>query len=296
VWAGGTTTYTVRVTNAGPSPVTGAVLTDPAVAGLTKTGVACSSAAGNLCTAAPDIADLEGAGVTLPTLAKDAFYEIEVAVTVDATSGTVTNTATVAPPPGTTDPDLDDNTADDTDDVGPVADLSVTKDDGRTSVPAGGTTTYTVRVTNAGPSPVTGAVLTDPAVAGLTKTGVACSSKAGNVCPPTPPPAAPTIAELESGFALPTLAKDAFYELEVTAKVDATSGTVTNTAMVVPPEGTADPNAAGEVVHDTDTIPEIHSWLDGLPLTGSQTALLVAVAFPLLALGLGLRRIARRRG
>lgn len=44
------------------------------------------------------------------------------------------------------------NAATDTNTVNPVADLSVTKTDGVTTVDAGGTTTFTIVVSNAGPS------------------------------------------------------------------------------------------------------------------------------------------------
>src|SRR4029079_6933312 len=84
------------------------------------------------------------------------------------------------------------------------ADLSITKNDGVTSVNSGTSTTYTVRVTNNGPSSVTGAILKDASPAGLTKTAVVCSATPGQCSVGT----TPTITQLESagGFALPTLA------------------------------------------------------------------------------------------
>ena len=61
--------------------------------------------------------------------------------------------APVAPAPaGVIDPSAANNTASDTDTVNPVADLAITKTDGVASVNAGGSTTYTVTVTNNGPS------------------------------------------------------------------------------------------------------------------------------------------------
>jgi uncharacterized repeat protein (TIGR01451 family) len=56
----------------------------------------------------------------------------------------------------------------------PTADLSVTKTNGGTVVSVGATSTYTVVVSNAGPDVANGAIVTDPAVAGLTKTAVTC--------------------------------------------------------------------------------------------------------------------------
>ncbi len=247
--AGGTTTYTVRVTNNGPSSVTGAILTDLAATGLSKTGVICSATPGQ-CVTAPSVAQIEaGGGFALPALSSGQFYEISVATNVTALSGTVTNTATIAAPIGTTDPTPGNNSAVDTDAVTPVADLSITNSDAVSSVNAGGTTTYKVRVTNNGPSSVTGAILTDAAATGLSKTGVTCSATPGQCVGP------PTLAQLEGGaFALPALTSGQFYEISVTVNVTAISGTVTNTATVAAPAGTTDPTSGNNSAGDIDTV------------------------------------------
>lgn len=100
----------------------------------------------------------------------------------------------------------------------PSSDLSITKTNGVTTLASGAATTYTVRVTNAGPDAATGAILSDPAVTGLSKTAVACSAAVGNKCV-----TAPSVAQLEGGtFALPALAAGEFYEITVTATVTAT--------------------------------------------------------------------------
>ncbi|HEX3122023.1 MAG TPA: hypothetical protein VHQ21_01885 [Rhodanobacteraceae bacterium] len=248
--AGGTTTYKVRVTNNGPSSVTGAILTDLAATGLSKTGVVCSATPGQ-CVSAPSVAQIEaGGGFALPALSSGQFYEISVAANVTALSGTVTNTATVATPVGTTDSTPGNNSAADIDTVTPVADLSITKTDGAVSVNAGGTTTYTVRVTNNGPSSVTGAVLTDLAATGLSKTGVVCSATPGQCV------SAPGVAQIEAvgGFALPALTNGQFYEISVATNVTALSGTVSNTATVAAPGGTTDPTPGNNSAGDIDTV------------------------------------------
>ncbi len=357
VVSGSPTSYTIRVTNNGPSSVTGAVLKDPAATGLSQTGAACTSASGNTCAAAPTTAALQGAGVTLPALASGAFYEVTLTATVTASSGTVTNTATVDVPSDVTDLTPGNNSASDVDTVTPlpkltitkistggigtfgfmgnngftdsittlaagtgatgttktltaagvattvietapaefqmtnvsctgmgsgtitpnyaagtftlnaaataagntvactvtnsaVADLAITKTNGVTSVASGGTTTYTIRVTNNGPSSVTGAVLKDPAATGLTQTGAACTSASGNTCA-----AAPGTAALQgAGVTLPALASGAFYEVTLTATVTASSGTVTNTATVDVPSGVTDPVATNNAASDTDSV------------------------------------------
>lgn len=100
----------------------------------------------------------------------------------------------------------------------PSSDLSITKTNGVNTLASGVTTTYTIRVTNGGPDAATGAILSDPAVTGLSKTAVACSAAVGNKCV-----TAPSVAQLEGGaFALPALAVGEFYEITVTATVTAT--------------------------------------------------------------------------
>jgi len=84
--------------------------------GLSKTAVACSGTPGK-CVTAPSIAQLEGGSFALPALAKDDTYQITVTATVTATSGQVSNVATIAVPGGTTDPTPGNNSATDTDNV-----------------------------------------------------------------------------------------------------------------------------------------------------------------------------------
>src|SRR6185503_6479701 len=138
--------------------VTGAILSDLLASGLSKTSILCSATPGQ-CLTPPSIAQLEGASFALPALASGQFYEITIAANVTATSGSVTNTATIAAPSGTTDPTSGNNSASDTDTVTPVADLTITKTDGVTSVTAGTSTTYTITVTNNGPSTVPAGVV-----------------------------------------------------------------------------------------------------------------------------------------
>src|SRR5207245_1110444 len=83
-------------------------------------------------------------------------------------TGTLSNTATVAAPSGVTDTNLGNNSSTDTDQLTPEADLSITKDDGMTTAVPGTNDTYTVTVTNSGPSTVTGATVSDVLPAGAT--------------------------------------------------------------------------------------------------------------------------------
>src|SRR5262249_6082142 len=83
-------------------------------------------------------------------------------------TGNLVNAATVTPPTGTTDPTPGNNTSTDTDTPSPVADLAIVKTDGVATYTPGNVVTYTITVTNTGPSNVTGATVADTLPAGLT--------------------------------------------------------------------------------------------------------------------------------
>jgi hypothetical protein len=87
-----------------------------------------------------------------------ATYTVSGTVASTAT-GNLVNTATVTAPAGTTDPTAGNNTATDTDTANPQADLQITKTDGSGTYTAGSPITYTIVVSNAGPSSVTGATV-----------------------------------------------------------------------------------------------------------------------------------------
>lgn len=98
---GANTTYTIKVTNTGSTTLNNLVLTDPAVTGLTKlSGISCdSNDTTNTCssTSLPTIAQLQGSGYPIGSLAVGRSYSINVPVNVTAAAGsTVTNTATIS--------------------------------------------------------------------------------------------------------------------------------------------------------------------------------------------------------
>lgn len=98
-----------------------------------------------------------------------------------------------------------------------VAFLSISKTNGTTTVVAGGSTTYTITVTNAGPSAADGAVVKDAAAAGLACTTLSCSS-AGASCP-----AVLDIPTLQSaGLPIATLPANTSVTLALTCNVTAT--------------------------------------------------------------------------
>ena len=182
VWVpGGTTTYTVVVSNGGPLNVTGAVFNDNKPVQVTGWSWSCVPDAGAVCgagsggTITTNIADT----ANIPS-GKKVTYTI-VATMTTSVPGNLVNTVTITPPIGTPDPILTNNTATDTD-LGPSADLSVTKTDGVSYYTAGGTLTYTIRVVNNGPQAVVGATIGDSMPSQLTGWSWTCVPDFSSTC------------------------------------------------------------------------------------------------------------------
>jgi uncharacterized repeat protein (TIGR01451 family) len=159
------TTYTIVVTNDGPSTATNLAVNDALPNGVlsaTWVGSNGSSGTGSL---ADSIASLApGASVS---------YTFTVQIDPSAT-GTLVNVATVSVPPGDNTPQ--DNTATDTDTLTPRSDVQIAKVDNRGGssvtgskgvVVPGGTITYTIVVTNSGPSTAANLRVTDIFPAGI---------------------------------------------------------------------------------------------------------------------------------
>lgn len=162
-----TVTYTVIVTNDGPSDAAGVELVDQLPAGLTFFS-GTSSADG-----AAVIYDEALGTVTsaVGTLSGGATASLTISATVDpdaASLGVLINTAMVTTV-GETGP-TDNNTAVANLTVDPRIDLAITKTDNDNDLPLtpGDTITYTIVVSNAGPSDATGVVVADTLPAGLT--------------------------------------------------------------------------------------------------------------------------------
>src|SRR5205823_5616 len=106
---------------------------------------------------------------TTGKIGRAACREIQLTVVISPSlTGKLSNTATVAATSGVTDTNPGNNSSTDTDQLTPEADLSITKDDGAATAVPGTNDTYTVTVTNSGPSTVTGATVSDVLPAGTT--------------------------------------------------------------------------------------------------------------------------------
>ncbi|ANB19547.1 proprotein convertase P-domain-containing protein [Dokdonella koreensis] len=237
---GGSTTYTIVASNAGPSAVTGATVTDTFPASLTCTWT-CAGSGGGTC--APSGSGNIASPVTLPVGAS-ATYTATCAISATA-SGTLVNTATIAVPAGVNDPTPGNNSATDTDTLAATADLAITKTDGVTSATPGDSTTYTIVASNAGPSAVTGATVTDTFAASLTCTWT-CAGSGGGTCAPS------GSGNIASPVTLPVGASATY---TATCAISATaSGTLVNTATIAAPAGVTDPTPGNNSATDTDAL------------------------------------------
>ena len=222
--AGGTFTYTIVIGNNGPSPVTNANWTDTLPTGLgTITNIVPSvgitaAAAGSTISGTSSLAVGQLATVT---------FQVSVA---PGASGTLLNTATVAPPVGTSDPVPGNNSSSVPVTVNLVADMVITKTTANATPNAGGTFTYTIVIGNNGPSAVTNATWTDTLPAGLgTITNIVPSAgitaaAAGNTISGTSSLAAGQVATVT-------------FQVSV---ANSATGNLTNSASVLPPVGTTE--------------------------------------------------------
>ncbi|WP_132000277.1 DUF11 domain-containing protein, partial [Dokdonella fugitiva] len=219
VIAGQNVSYTLAVTNHGPSDAANVSLADPTPAGLTFVSATAPCAGGFPC--------------NLGTLANGASVSVTVTYAVPASaSGSITNTATVTSP--TADPTPSDNSSSVTTTVGSSANVSVVKT-GPASATAGQDVVYTLAVTNNGPSDAANVSLADPTPAGLTFVSATAPCAGGFPCN------------------LGTLANGATVNVSVTYAVPASaSGTIANTATVTSP--TPDPTPDDDTSTVTTTV------------------------------------------
>ena len=245
VTAGSPTTYTITVTNSGPSDASGATIADTFPAELSGVTWTCSASAGSSCTAAGagDIAD------TVTVLAGGTLTYTATGTVDFGATGTLANTATVTAPAGVIDPDGGNDSSTDSDPIAVEADLSITKDDGVTAVTPGTSVTYTITAANAGPSDVVGATVADPFPAELTCTWT-CAPQGSASCT-----AGPVAGDVADTVDLPV--GDSVTYTAVCAVADLATGTLSNTATVAPPVGATDPNGANDSATDVDTLRQL---------------------------------------
>jgi uncharacterized repeat protein (TIGR01451 family) len=208
---GSTLTYTITVTNNGPSDAAAVTVTDatPANTTFVSNSGACTSAF-------PCALGTMTAGQT-KTITSD------FSVSPSFTGATIANSANVSST--TTDPTPGNNTATATTSFGGNADLAITKT-GPATANSGSAVAYTLTITNNGPSAAVNVVVADTAGSGLSFTGASGACPAGFPC---------FVGNLASGQSVTTVAN---------YTVTAPSGSVTNSAQVT--GSTADTNNAND--------------------------------------------------
>ncbi|MDY7092528.1 MAG: hypothetical protein SX243_06085 [Acidobacteriota bacterium] len=239
---GGMTTYTILVTNAGPNDAVAASVADSFPAILSGVTWTCSASAGSSCTAAGsgDIADSV-------TILAGGMLTYTATGTIDGdASGNLINTATVTAPADSLECNTANNSATDTDTLDPETDLAVTKSNGTASSVPGTMTTYTITVTNNGPSDAVGASVTDTFPASLSGVTWTCSASAGSSCTAA---GSGDIADSVNLLVGGTLTYSA------TGTIDAAAtGSLANTVTAAPAAGATDPVPANDSATDTDTL------------------------------------------
>ena len=242
-------TYSLTVTNAGPSDAQGVAVVDPLPAVFTQVALGAVTPPWLGCALSPPGAQflLTCSAATMPA-GSTATVTLTAVVPVNLPDGTViSNTATVtAQTPQV--PDTLPNTDTASVIVGAVADLSVTKTDSPDPVSAGANLNYTITVANGGPNAAQSVSLTDTLPAGMTF--VSLSAPAGLSCTTPAVGATGTVT-----CSIASLAAAAPQTLTLVAQVGAgvASGTViSNTATVS--AATTDPNPANNSATTTTTV------------------------------------------
>jgi serine/threonine-protein kinase len=148
-----------------------------------------------------------------------------------------TTTPTTLPPTTTTLPPTTTNP--------PTADLSVTITDGATTKSQNAAVTYTIVASNAGPSSVSAAFVSDIMPSGLSGVTWTCSASGSANCPSN------GNGNINAAIDLPVGGSVTFI---VSGTVSASSGTLTNTVTISTPGGVTDPAGSNNSASDSDTI------------------------------------------
>ena len=231
--AGAAITYTISASNAGPSNAADVSLSSTIPADTTFASLV--SPAGWSCTT-PAVGATGSVSCTRGSLASGTeVFTLIVNVDAGATAANISSTATVAAV--TADPNPGNESATATTPLGASADLGVSNSAAPASVIAGANITYTISVTNAGPSNAAAASLSNAIPASTSFTSL--SAPAGWSCSTPAVGSGGTLSCSNPTFAPGTAA----FTLVVTVAPDA-SGSISSTANVA--SSTSDPATGNE--------------------------------------------------
>ena len=237
--------YRLLVTNNGPNSVTGAVVADAVPAAIGSVTWACISSSGSC-------GHSSGSGNTLDEtvdLPAGATATITIQGTIDpAAAGTLSNTATVAPPSGVFDLEPGNNTSTASTGLAPTVDLSVDKTSSPNPAQPGGLLTYTITVHNAGPSAANDALVSDTFPSFIGDVTWTASASAGSSCTASGTGNINDTVYLKSGGTATYTATGLLTPLA--------AGLLENTATVSPAPGTTDSVPENNTATDSNT-PEV---------------------------------------
>ncbi len=233
---GGTATYTIVVTNGGPSSASSVTVADALPAGVTlAAGATCAATGAATCGTVTGAAGATSFGAVGATIAAGAgnqlTFTVPVAFAAAMTTDPLVNTVTVSDPsaPGPV-------SATDSDTRAAAADLVIVKT-GPATLVAGGAITYTLAISNGGPSGASGATFSDNVPGVITGLAASCGSAAGGAACGTVSVVGNTVSGVVA--ALPV---GGSVIITLTGLVSGTAaGAITNVATVSPPGGVSDP-------------------------------------------------------
>jgi uncharacterized repeat protein (TIGR01451 family) len=248
---GSPVSYTIVVTNSGPSSVNGVTMTDNVPASIINVAWTCAVTPGTgSCSSSAGSGNAISTPVTLGAAASATFT---VTGTVDPTApaGPIANTATITAPLGFADSSAGNNSATDTDQATPTGDVSISKDDAKTTVTPGASNTWDIVVSNNGPSTVANAAVQDTLPAGLLNATWTCAAQTGSgTCT-----SGSGIGNVSTSVTVPA---GGSILIQVTATIDpalhSSATSISNTATIMTPVGFADANNANNTATDTDTL------------------------------------------
>jgi uncharacterized repeat protein (TIGR01451 family) len=236
--------YTILVENHGSSDAPGTRIVDSFPAAILNPAWTCSASGGAACPAASGTGNLD----TLANIPVGSGLSFTAAGQIDpGASGSLSNTATVTPAGSVSDPDLDNNTATDVNALQPQADLALSISNGVDGLTPGLGVTYTLAVTNHGPSSATGSILSLSMPVQVGSLNWSCASAGSGFCPAA------------SGSGQPPAALDLsahqILTFTITGTIDpAASGEIAVSASISPASAVIDPESDNNSHSDSDPL------------------------------------------